>query len=154
MICSRAAAGTDLRDRLREVGILLVDCDLEGAISGCGGDWLASLFCQAPIFHQALREAAARWSHQAHPAPLQVFPGCWLSPTEKVDRRRRSGYAVAVIITSDFRESEQLPAMCQSARVDFELARRLLVVDEDDTLVSALLRGAFGGGAFLRTARE
>ncbi len=118
-----------LQQRLRDVGLLLLDCDKTGRLvsrPAPGRDWLTDLFCQAPIFIIALRKAAAQWAEQSEFEPLEVFPGCWMSALPKVNRRRRIGYAVAVIITGDFLECEQLSAMCQAAMIDFELARRLL----------------------------
>ena len=41
-------------------------------------------------------------------------------------RRRRTRYSVAVIITQRFLDCEQLPAMCQAARIDLEPCRELL----------------------------
>ncbi|MCH8345131.1 MAG: HD domain-containing protein [Planctomycetes bacterium] len=118
-----------LRQRLRQVGLLLLDCDKAGGLISRpqpGADWLADLFCQAAIFTSAVRQAAAAWSQQSTPMPVELFPGCWLSPIPRTNRRRRTGYALAVILTERFLDCEQLSAMCQAGRADFEVIRRML----------------------------
>ena len=115
--------------RLREVGLLLLDCDATGKLISRpppGRDWLIDLFCQAPIFIISLRQAAAEWAQQEPLQPLEVFPGCWLAPLPRVVRRRRIGYTVAVITTTPFLDSEQLSAMCQAAKADVTLIRTQL----------------------------
>ena len=123
-----AAENPDLARRLREVGMLLLECGANGALrrEDPTGDWLTDLFCQASIFTGALREAAESWSSSSDPEPAEAFPGCWLSPMPRFDRRRRTGYLVAVIITEAFLGCEQLSAMCHAARQDFETTRRRL----------------------------
>ena len=111
------------------MGILLLECDGTGKLisrPAAGGDWLADLFCQAPIFIIALRQAAAQWTEQHPPEPLEIFPGCWLGPLPRINRRRRIGYYVAVIIAEPFLDCEQLSAMCQAASADFALCRQRL----------------------------
>jgi HD-GYP domain-containing protein (c-di-GMP phosphodiesterase class II) len=111
------------------VGILLLDCDETGKLISRpppGSDWLTDLFCQAPIFIIALRQAAAQWVEQQPPEPLEIFPGCWLGPLPRINRRRRIGYYLAVIIADPFLDCEQLSAMCQAASADFELCRQRL----------------------------
>ncbi len=115
--------------RLREVGLLLLDCDTAGHLNSGprpGADWLADLFCLSGIFRGALREAAGKWKELSELPGLELFPGCWVFPMPRVRRRRRVGYAVAVILTEAFLDCEQLSAMCQSVRMDFELTRRRL----------------------------
>ncbi len=118
-----------LPQRLREVGLLLLDCDETGKLiarPSPGRDWLADLFGQAPIFIISLRQAAADWGQQDPPTPIEVSPGCWLSPLPRLVRRRRIGYTVAVIVATPFLESEQLSAMCQAAKFDITLTRTQL----------------------------
>ncbi len=124
-----ASAILSLPQRLREVGLLLLDCDETGKLiarPSPGRDWLADLFCQAPIFIISLRQAAAQWAEQNPPTPIEASPGCWLAPLPRLMRRRRIGYTVAVIVTTPFLESEQLSAMCQAAKFDVTLTRTRL----------------------------
>ena len=125
--------------RLREVGLLLLDCDTVGHLNSRplpGTDWLSELFCLSRIFRGALREAVDEWKQLKELTGLEMFPGCWVYPMPRVSRRRRIGYAVAVILTKAFLDCEQLSAMCQSVRTDFDLTRRRLAelppVGEDD----------------------
>jgi HD-GYP domain-containing protein (c-di-GMP phosphodiesterase class II) len=118
-----------LQKRLRDLGLLLLECDRTGKLTARrppGQDWLTDLFCQAPIFVIGLRQAAAQWSDDPDPRPIEIFPGCWLSPLSRVVRRRRIGYYVAVIPASPFLHSEQLSAMAQAGAMDVALTRRRL----------------------------
>ncbi len=134
--------------RLRDVGLLLLECDGTGQLvsrPSHGRDWLADLFCQAPIFIIALRQAAARWDPQEPPQLLEVFPGCWLAPLPRIVRRRRIGYTVAVVLATPFLASEQLSAMCQAAKADQTLIRdqlaELPVVSTEDVARTAVMVG-------------
>jgi HD-GYP domain-containing protein (c-di-GMP phosphodiesterase class II) len=118
-----------VQKRLRDMGLLLLDCDRTGKLisrPARGSDWLADLFCQAPIFIIALRQAAAQWAEQAALTRLEIFPGCWLDPIARIVRRRRIGYHVTVIVAEPFLDCEQLSAMCQAASADFPLCRQRL----------------------------
>ncbi len=124
-----ARAAPALQKRMRDVGLLLLECDRTGKLisrPSPGQDWLTDLFCQAPIFIIALRQAAAQWADLEALEPREISPGCWLSPVPRVNRRRRIGYYVSVIIAEPFLDSEQLSAMCQAASVDFKLCRQRL----------------------------
>ena len=82
---SRSAPG--LQKRLRDVGILQLECDGTGKLisrPSPGADWMMDLFCQAPIFIIALRQAAAQWAEQPAPEPLEIFPGCWVGPLPRI----------------------------------------------------------------------
>ena len=82
-----------LQKRLRDVGLLLLDCDQTGKLvsrPAPGSDWLTDLFCQAPIFIIALRQAAAQWSqpgqgHRSGPEPVQAHHR---DASPRSDRRR------------------------------------------------------------------
>ena len=116
-----------LAQRLRGLGLLLVVCDTEGRLVAPpppGQDWLTDLFCRAPIFTSALRRAAEEWLAEEDPAPKEVSPGCWVAASPRINRRRRVGYSVAVIVTEPFLDCEQLAAMCQAAGFDYKLGRR------------------------------
>ncbi len=120
--------GPAVRQRLRELGLPVLDCDTRGVLQGAAapGDWLEALCRRAPLFAQALRGAAEEWRDQEEPAPVEGAPGLWLAALPLIDRRRRTGYAVAVIVTGAFLDSEQLRGMCQAARMDLVLTRRRL----------------------------
>jgi HD-GYP domain-containing protein (c-di-GMP phosphodiesterase class II) len=118
-----------LRQRLRDVGIVLLACEPSGALVGRpspGGDWLTDLLCASPLFGRALCRTAQQWSGQPVPESIEALPGLWLAPTAILTRRHVAGYSVAVIPTTKLLLSEELYAMCQSAQLDHELCRRLL----------------------------
>ncbi|MCH7798650.1 MAG: HD-GYP domain-containing protein [Planctomycetes bacterium] len=158
----RTHGAPSLPRRLRDVGLLLLDCDATGKLvsrPSPGRDWLTDLFCQAPIFIISLRKAAAEWARQEPVRPLEVFPGCWLAPLPRVARRRRIGYTVAVIATTPFLDSEQLSAMCQAAKADYTLIRQRLaglpLVDPGDVgRIAALVRWTLEDQLRLAADRE
>ncbi len=145
--------------RLREIGLLLLDCDMAGHLNSRplpGTDWLSDLFCLSRIFRGALREAAGEWKQLDEPTGLEMFPGCWLYPMPRVSRRRRIGYAVVVIFTEAFLDCEQLSAMCQSVHTDFELTRRRLaelppVGEEDVERLAVMISDALADHVQLAT---
>src|SRR6185503_16146509 len=109
-----------MRLRLRSAGMVFLAVSDAGQITGRaphGEDWLADLLCSAAIFRLALRDAVGRWNTQAEPEVAEVMPGVWLVPMALTMRRRRNGYAVAVIPTTALLEAEQLSALCQSSRM-------------------------------------
>ncbi len=118
-----------LQERMRSQGIVLIGCDCNGRITHCpqaGDDWLSDLFCESPYFRTVLRRIIEQWELESDPGETEAWPGCWLSPMPLVNRRRRSGYSVAIILTEPFLDSEHLHAMCQSARLDTTLTMRWL----------------------------
>jgi HD-GYP domain-containing protein (c-di-GMP phosphodiesterase class II) len=139
---------TSLCGRLRDLGIVLLHCTDEGDVRQappCRRDWLVDLLVRTPLMRQALRNATARWNTTAEPDLVEELPGVWLSPLPLLSRRRVTGYAVAVLVSNRFLDAEQLQAMCQSARLDFEFARRMLVklpliAEHDVPRLAALVR--------------
>lgn len=139
-----------IRLRLRELGMPYFNCteagDLQAAASP-SSDWLHDLFAMSPLFARALTEAASVWSQQTEPEVCEKMPGLHLAPIPTLNRRRRSGYGVAVILTEDFLQSEQLLAMCQSALADHRLTLQLLqslppASSNDVPRITALVRHA------------
>ena len=139
-----------LNERMRNAGIVLLGCAESGELISrpeTGQDWLADLFCGSPIFRSSLLAAAASWKEQEDPSNVQAMPGVWLAPTAVVNRRRRAGYSVAVIVTRSLLSAEQLSAMCQSARMDIELCKKMLaelgpVPDGNVSRLASLVRFA------------
>lgn len=137
-----------LGQRLRELGVLLVGCDREGRLTlgpAAGEDWLSDLICGSPLFRKHLRNMVGEWETHSDPPISAVCDGMWLAPSPLVVRRRRSGYAVAVIVTDAFVASEQLHAMCQASRLDRTLAIRWLrelppASEQDIPRLAALVR--------------
>jgi HD-GYP domain-containing protein (c-di-GMP phosphodiesterase class II) len=119
-----------LGQQLRELGLLVLEVDAAGSLRPevrPRGDWLEELFVRSPLWRAALRAAAARWAAQEDLGGAEeVLPGCFAEALPRLDRRRRVGYAVAVIVSAAFVVGEELRAMCLAARMDPGLTRRRL----------------------------
>src|SRR5262245_13881953 len=89
-----------LRQRLRDMGIVLLSCTESGELlapAPPGEDWLVRLFIGSSMFRAQLRSAAQQWNAQEDPQPVPCMAGCpgagvWLAPTPVVNRRRRVGF--------------------------------------------------------------
>jgi HD-GYP domain-containing protein (c-di-GMP phosphodiesterase class II) len=145
--CDQPTGETVLHQRFRDCGILILRCDEQGRLEGQPvdrEDWYAQLCTKSPLFCKALEAAALRWSSQPAPDPFQAFPGLFLAPTPVIHRRRRCGYVVGVIATDALLQSEQLVAMCQACKFDYELTVRRfaglppLAISEVDRFASLL----------------
>lgn len=124
-----ARGGAALEEQIRGVGVLLVAISDTGDLlrmPSRGEDWLSDLICHSQMGRSLLARAARCWADERSPQPMEMIPGLLLAPMPLVCRRRRTGYAVAVMPTMDLLDSEHLSALCQSARLDFHLTKRLL----------------------------
>lgn len=120
---------SELRERLRRAGIVLLTCDAGGRITARqakGQDWLTDVLCGSVLFRSMLSNAVRQWDSQEEPELVEASPGLWLVPTPIMNRRRRSGFTVAVIVSEPFPGTEELAAMCQAARMDQALCRTKL----------------------------
>jgi len=148
---------TPLRDRLRALGIVLFACEWSdssnasvelGDADAVGEDWLATLLARSPMFREAAHRATQSLVKVDSSGAAKSFPGCWLVPLSRTTRRRarrESGCDVAVILTQPLLQSEQLAAMCQAARLDLELCKRMLEAlplasEADVARLSSLIR--------------
>lgn len=123
------ASTNALQKRLRDQGVLLLVCSESGTLIPCAcetNDWLEDLLTQSPLFTRALRRIVTQWSEADAPETCELIPGLWITPIPLINRRRRTGYALAMLPTWKFLDAEQLVAMCQSAQMDLQLCKRLL----------------------------
>jgi HD-GYP domain-containing protein (c-di-GMP phosphodiesterase class II) len=115
--------------RLREAGVLLIHCDASGGLQGVpprGRDWLADLICVPRLVRRAIEGAAAVWESEGEPRRYEAMPGLWLYPQRQMSRRQNLGYTLAVLVTDRFITEAPLEALCQSAKLDLDLTRRML----------------------------
>ncbi len=148
---ARALAPVQAGDRAeRELAAVQADaaysCSLD--LSLPSSDWLRDLFVRSPLFRDAVRRASASWHMEMMNPPSEVFPGCWVIglPARRDSRRRRSvNYDLAIVLSSEFLDAEQLAPMCQSAQLDFSLCRQMLTAlplarRDEITRLAALVR--------------
>lgn len=120
---------TTLEQRLREIGLVLMQCDRAGQ---CGPrrsvqrDWLCDLIYRSALVTRVLPTATEQWNNEEQPTPFEAVPGLWLAAVPVQERRERTGYVIAAIPTLELGTSEQFNAMCQSARLDALMASRML----------------------------
>jgi HD-GYP domain-containing protein (c-di-GMP phosphodiesterase class II) len=119
-----------LRDRFAPLGIAMFDCDQNGESRWTDTQSSIAKLCHAsPLFLRELKKAVVAWAKLEDPSPKLIVPGLWLVPIPLVNRRKRTGYSVALIPTPDFLDCEQFCAMCQSAKLDMESCRTRLAQD-------------------------
>jgi HD-GYP domain-containing protein (c-di-GMP phosphodiesterase class II) len=122
---------SELEDRSRLVGGLLVRCDLSGNLTplprGAEDDWRWALVGAGRLLARRIEEVAAAWSEEDDPTDHEVFPGCFAVPIAIQQRRRRLGYYVLILLTADILDAEQLAALCGVARLDLVHTREKLV---------------------------
>lgn len=121
------AAFERMAARLRRVGLVWAQAEPGHVRWSLAGDFLTSLVADSTWIRRQVDDAAQRWMQGAPIEPAQPIPGCWLLPA--ASRQRSDGVArgVAIAITSKASGTDgSLRALCQSARMDFELTRDLL----------------------------
>ncbi len=117
-------------DRLRQLGIVLLQIDRDGvavAPPPPDADWLSDLLVRPTLIHRHLQQVVSQWAGQTLPKPIEAFPGVWFIAIPLGSRREHQGFIVAVIVTQDIIESEQLAGMCQAVEFDLALTRMRLL---------------------------
>jgi len=122
-----AAPLQELHARLARAGIALLECDAAGNLGAARSDLMLAQLCQrSPLLARELKQTLKNCARCDAPEASQITPGLWALPIPLMNRRKRTGYAVAMIPTHEFLDSEQFTAMCQSASVDAQLCRAQL----------------------------
>ena len=127
-IRTRAQVNT-LEQRLREIGLVLMQCDCQGnpeSRRSSRRDWLCDLVHRSPMLSHSLPRAVEQWNKESQPSAFEAIPGLWLAPVPVQERRERTGYVIAAIPTDRLVDSEQFNAMCQAARLDSTMAIRMI----------------------------
>lgn len=116
-----------LRDRCHALGIPVWRFAANGKVlagpieSGPFGEWV-----RAPMITRMVAEAAAHWGECDDLELREIFPGCWLVPVEERRRRRRLSLTIGLALTPEVFRAEQFLAVCGSAGLDAEMARRAI----------------------------
>ena len=119
---------SELQTMLRELGLLLVSCSADGALTSrrSDRDWLADLLQAPTLVKRSLMEAASAWNEQARPTAVELVPGLWAAPALLQERRSTVGFTCALIPTRELLDSEHLSAMCQAIGLDGRVCRERL----------------------------
>ena len=139
-----------LAERIRQSGMLLVRCDMDGEMPSArrDGDWLSSLIEQPMIVRAGMRLAAKHWCNRAEPVVCDGIPGLWMIPMPVEERRSRTGYDVVCVPCDTLLDSEQFRLLCQAASIDAEYARDACAAlpptaETDVRRIATLLRGTW-----------
>ncbi|MDG2292615.1 MAG: HD domain-containing phosphohydrolase, partial [Phycisphaerales bacterium] len=140
----------ELSARVREAGMLLVSCDMNGVMSSPrgDGDWLSALLERPAIIRTGLAQAAAHWASKPEPAPCAGVPGLWFIPMAVEQRRHRTGYDVVCVPCDTLLDAEQFRSLCQAASIDAEYTRGAFAAlppssEGDVRRLAVLLRGSW-----------
>ncbi len=114
--------------RLRRAGLVWAQVEPGHVRWSTAGDYLSTLVADSSWIQREVNQASERWSHGAAVQAVEMIPGCWLLPAGSRTRSDGLARGVAVAITRRATGSSGcLHALCQSARLDFELTRDLLL---------------------------
>jgi len=129
----------ELRQQLRDVGVVLVAVDENGSLRwpiGDDNDWLTRLLTGGRMLRMALERLAADWVTTESTGAIEAFPGMWFVPVPLRVRREQCGFLVGIVATTAFVEDEVLCALAQARQYDLIWCRRQLqrvpVVPEDE----------------------
>lgn len=113
-------ARPSLATALREAGLVLAGCDVDGALHrGVGrNDWLSGLLTSSQMIASAMRDAAATWAQGDSAEPVRLIEGLWCIPVPVYVRRQCAGWITALVPTTELASSGVFAALCQAARLD------------------------------------
>jgi HD-GYP domain-containing protein (c-di-GMP phosphodiesterase class II) len=147
---NQTTAQDGLSDRIRQAGMLLIRCDMDGVMPSPrrDGDWLSSLIEQPAVVRAGLRGAAKQWFERTEPVPCDGIPGLWFIPMPVEERRSRTGYDVVCVPCASLLASEQFRLLCQAASIDAEYARGAFAAlpptaETEVRRIAMLLRGTW-----------
>jgi HD-GYP domain-containing protein (c-di-GMP phosphodiesterase class II) len=139
-----------LTARVRDAGMLLVSCDIDGTMPSPrgDGDWLSALLERPMIIRNGMRQAAAHWTGNAEPVACVGVPGLWFIPMPVEQRRLRTGYDVVCVPCDTLLNAEQFRSLCQAASIDAEYTRGAFAAlspstETDVRRLAVLLRGSW-----------
>lgn len=119
-----------LAARLRRVGLVWAQAEPGHVRWSLAGDFLTSLVADSHWIRRRVDEAARRWSDEATLTPEEAIPGCWLLPSGTRHRSDGTARGIAIAITTGAAGANgSLRALCQSANMDHELTRDLLLAE-------------------------
>ena len=152
----------DLEAMLREIGLVLFACDLDGmpTMARADGrrDWLTELIRTPAIVQRAISDASSKWRETTSPEPCELVPGLWCVPVPLRNRREVVGWVLLGIPTRSLLESEHLSTMCQAINFDIrvckERMRRLAMPAEGEVSRLAAMFSRLWADRQARDGRE
>lgn len=115
-----------LRQRCTSLGVPTLAISASGTIVPMPHATLADRLVTTPMFVDPLLAAAQAWAGQPAPGVVELFTGCFAAPIPVEERRRRSGYTVALAFTPAMLAQPSLLAACNAAEISYQEAHASL----------------------------
>ncbi len=109
--------------RCRTLGVPLLRVSTNGTIEHVSTDsqwWLHRLVIESRLFANALSQRAKVWTNQSDHEAEPLWPGCWVVPIPVIKRRRPVAFHVAVFLSDELPDSDQLHQLCDAADLDYQ----------------------------------
>jgi HD-GYP domain-containing protein (c-di-GMP phosphodiesterase class II) len=114
-----------LAERCRMMGLPVWRFDARGAVvEEPGGRGQTENWLRAPALRERIDRAARSWVQNGRAEPSTLWTGCRLVPAGEPDDPQ--GLAAALVVGGDGLDGDDFEAICRSAQVDPEAARREL----------------------------
>lgn len=115
-----------LRQRCTGLGIPTLAIGASGTIVPAPHATLGDRLVTTPMFVDPLLAATPSWAGQPAPGVVELFTGCFAAPIPVEERRRRSGYTVALAFTPAMLAQPAFFAACEAAEIPHQEAHAAL----------------------------
>lgn len=121
-----SAALLTIRERCKSLGVPTWRLDSQGTIlDGATEPGLAGLWLNCGEISAQVSARAQSWA--TTPAPVALFPGCWLIPMAERRRRKSVGYLAAMVLTREGLLEPRFREICSSTSLDVASTRKALL---------------------------
>ncbi len=118
------SARETIAERCRRMGLPTLLLSAGGEASPLdAGSGIERALLLSPMARRALALLGQAWAAEDPPTPREIWPGLTAIALPERQRRKVTGWVVAVSITPEARDAEQFDAACRSAEVDAAAAR-------------------------------
>jgi putative nucleotidyltransferase with HDIG domain len=105
----------------------VLHCDENGkASSPHENDWLVNLFAASPLTNRAIGRVVDTWKADEINQATEAFAGAWIVPVKFRQSKRKSTFAIGLIVTEELCDSEYFYALCQASNADVTVMRELI----------------------------
>ncbi|MCC6228353.1 MAG: HD-GYP domain-containing protein [Phycisphaerales bacterium] len=115
-----------VRQRCTSLGVATVSITASGAIVPSPPATPGERLVSTAVIVAPLLEAAKGWASQPAPGVVELFTGCFAAPVPVEERRRRSGYTVALAFTPAMLSQPWFFSACEAAGIPHQEAHTAL----------------------------